>query len=232
MLLSKTFKPTELRAPFLFFPPLRAEKPQREGAPADFARRIRTTQQKKKKNGGFGTFLFFFLFLEALLMPLAAQLSEYAIGPIWLCCWAAFWGVPLTLTLAPFIATPWPHFMALYLTMALLGGIVLDLLVQRLEDDDACQRATLSSRVFSARGVRSEPCAARRVNAARYHSFQSSGVRWAQRWSEGGRQRNLGEFRGLNGVLRGFFFFHWRACAHTPDRPLDHSTAPVPRDLR
>ena len=69
-------------------------------------------------------------------MPLAAKLSAYAIGPIWLCCWAAFLGVPLTLALAPFTATPWPHFIALYLTMALLGGVVLDPPVRRLDDDD------------------------------------------------------------------------------------------------
>jgi hypothetical protein len=44
--------------------------------------------------------------------------SVYAIGPIWLGCWAAFYCVPITLALAPFTAAPWPHFIALYLAMA------------------------------------------------------------------------------------------------------------------
>jgi hypothetical protein len=54
-----------------------------------------------------------------------ARLTPWLIGPVWLLVWLAFFGLPLSLALAPFV-TWWPHFLALYVTMSVLPAVAVD----------------------------------------------------------------------------------------------------------
>jgi hypothetical protein len=62
-----------------------------------------------------------------LLCALRARVSPWIVCPMWLVCWLAFCGLPLSVALAPFVAwSPWPHFLALYVAVCTCFARVVD----------------------------------------------------------------------------------------------------------
>jgi len=61
-----------------------------------------------------------------LLVGMRARLTPWLMVPMWLATWLAFYGLPLSVALAPFVAWSLPHFLALYVVMGTLGAVALD----------------------------------------------------------------------------------------------------------
>jgi hypothetical protein len=59
------------------------------------------------------------------MRKLRARATPWLIVPWWLAAWLAFYGLPLTLALAPLV-TWWPHFLALYVAICVCTQSVLD----------------------------------------------------------------------------------------------------------
>jgi hypothetical protein len=65
-------------------------------------------------------------------MPLAMYLTV----PFWLLCWLAFYGLPVSLVVLPFVEnSPWPYFLVLYVVMAVFGGSTLSARILELDSD-------------------------------------------------------------------------------------------------
>jgi hypothetical protein len=60
------------------------------------------------------------------------QVSAWLIGPIWIFCWLAFCGLPVSLALAPLTLAPLPYFLALYLVLAVVQRPLLCMPIPRI----------------------------------------------------------------------------------------------------